>query len=276
MSYVTVGPAEYARNGQWMSKADADAYDAAQAKLSQTPGAYQYNGKWYAPDSTSTQQPQQLQQPASYAVPQQPASYTGITGLTGLTGTSFLNPAVQGTASSNGTVSAGGQTYVPTQNGYVSPQEYDRERLADLQSKTQADAEQRRLGYLSSIIGSQPNVKYDRGGDDTAARAAAFARAKEMAGQNAVASLKSIQDVIANSGMTGSSVDKGAYAGAVSQARGGVNDFIREQLIQDLGRSQHIADVEYQGGLTQRGQNLGTAASLLSAITRAISGPSLY
>lgn len=152
-----------------------------------------------------------------------------------------------------------------------------KQTLMDKNAKLQADAEARRLGYLSTITGTQqPNVT--RGGvgpiDEAAARAAAFGRAKEQAGQTALASLKAISDVMASRGLTGSSVEGNAISDVVGNAAGGVNNFTRDQLMLDLNRAADVADQTYQGNITQRGQNLSMVPSLMGLITAG--GGSLY
>ena len=138
----------------------------------------------------------------------------------------------------------------------------------NLAAKLQADAEARRLGYLSTVTGQHPQVAGGNiAADETAARAAAFARAKEQAGNTANASLKALGDVMAGRGMTGSSVEGSAIADIVGGAQGGVNEFTREQLIQDLNRAAGISDRNYQGAVTQRGQDLSMVPSLMGLIT---------
>lgn len=144
-------------------------------------------------------------------------------------------------------------------------------------ARLQAAAEQRRLGYLSQIGGQAPPQVQGGGGptgDETAARGAAFARAKEQAGSTAAASMKALQDVMAGRGLTGGSTESQGMAGILSGAAGGVNEFTRDQLMQDLNRSAQLADRNYQGAITQRGQDRALLPSLLGLITS--SGGGVY
>lgn len=136
-------------------------------------------------------------------------------------------------------------------------------------AELQEAAETRRLGYLPQIIGQLPApVSFGQGfgADETAARGAAFARAKEQAGNTALSALRALQDFAAERGQTGSSMERQMIGDVVGGAAGDVNEFTREQLIQDLNRAADIADLQYQGGIAQRGQNLSMLPSLLGLI----------
>lgn len=151
-------------------------------------------------------------------------------------------------------------------------QEAARRGDMELASRLQAEAEARRMGQLSTVmstVNGQPTVQGSQGPafDETGARAAAFARAKEQAGSTALASLKGLQDVMAGSGLTGSSVEGQGVASIVNGARGDVNDFTREEMIQDLDRAGDVADRNYAGAITQRGQNMSMLPSLMALLT---------
>ena len=139
----------------------------------------------------------------------------------------------------------------------------------------QAQAEQRRLGYLSQLqaaggAGVSP-VQYGGAGgaDGTAARDAIFARAKDKAGQIARASLNALRNVMGERGLSGSSIEGLQQAGVVGAAGSELGDVNREQMIQDLNRQAEIQDLVYQGGIAQRGQTLAAnrPESLLGLIT---------
>lgn len=150
----------------------------------------------------------------------------------------------------------------------------DAAKRGDMQlaAELQAKAEQTRLSYLSTIMGqvggssgtgTDPNIA----ANEEAARSAAFARAKEQAGQTALSSLTALHDVMDNSGRMGSSQEAQGEAAVVGGARGDVNDFTREQLINDLNRSSAISDRNYAGDLTRRGQNLSMIPSIMGLIS---------
>ena len=153
----------------------------------------------------------------------------------------------------------------------------DREALMRLQAQLQADAEGRRFGMFRSIgPGSSPYVQHGAiGSDEAAARAAAFARAKDQAGKIASSSLRGLQEAMSARGLTGSGIDALQQAGVIQSAANPLQELTRDQLMQDLNRAADIADLSYQGAITQRGQDLSTVPSMIG-LMNAISSRSLY
>ena len=125
----------------------------------------------------------------------------------------------------------------------------------------QAIAQQQNIAQSSHV--SRPGIA---GADENAARAAAFARAKDQAALTARASLNALADELTGRGMLGSGEDFIRTSGVVNRAAQGVNEFTREQLIQDLNRNAQIADQTYQGNIAQRGQDLGLSPSILGLV----------
>ena len=136
-------------------------------------------------------------------------------------------------------------------------------------ARLQAEAEARRLGYLSQLQGggagasiTHPSVE----GGAEAARDAVFARAKDKAGQIARSSLNALRNVMGERGLSGSSIEGLNQAGVVGAAGSELGDVNREQMIQDLNRQAEIEDLTYQGGIQQRGQNIAAQQPLLGLI----------
>lgn len=131
----------------------------------------------------------------------------------------------------------------------------------------------KRLGALSGMIGGagQPWVQHGMGpeGQENAARAAAFARAKEQAGNTANAALASLKGLYEQSGTMGSTMEAARAGQIIGGAGADVNEFTRDQLMSDLARAAQIADMQYQGGITQRGQNLGAQQALFALMNNA-------
>lgn len=159
---------------------------------------------------------------------------------------------------------------IEAENAQQQAAQQQRERELEMKARLQADAEARRLGYISTVQGQAPaTVQHGTsiGGNENAARSAAFARAKEQAGQTALASVQALQSVMEDRGGMSSSLEADGMTDIVGGARAGVNEFTRDQLISDLGRASDIADMEYEGGIAQRGQDLSRIPSLLAMIT---------
>jgi len=151
-------------------------------------------------------------------------------------------------------------------NANLANQQFQQQQAAAQQ------AFQQRMGVMQNMAGSAPGqVQY--GGQiadqEKAAQAAQFARAKELAGQNALAALQSFQGAMADRGLTGSTgptLESGGIERILGSAAGGVQDVIREQMLAGLQRAAQIADMQYQGGITQRGQDISRQQALLSLI----------
>lgn len=90
-----------------------------------------------------------------------------------------------------------------------------------------------------------------------AGTAAAFARAKETAGRTARASMSALDDVMAERGLMGSSIAAAQTGALVGGAANQVNDFTREQAIQQSNQAQENARLQFQA---QQQANLQASA----------------
>lgn len=132
--------------------------------------------------------------------------------------------------------------------------------------RTAAEADARRLRTLRSLMtqyggstrdAAPPTVQHSGAGilgDEAAARAAAFGRAKDQTGlitRGAVDSLRSLYAGTGNAGAQRQGLENIAAGGA-----GALNEFTRDQLMSDLARAGDVADMTYQGNITQRGQDI--------------------
>jgi hypothetical protein len=168
-------------------------------------------------------------------------------------------------ATSRTSVGPDGRTSYDTTYGADPEAEYA------LKEKYNTLAQNRLLGAMGTVGGGQGAPGVSRTSGDIAAkeqagREAAFARAKEQTGQIAQSSLQSMRNNLARRGITGGGYAEQRGAEALAPATGRLQDFTREQLIQDLGNLQHAGDVEYQGGIQQRGQTLANQQSLLGLL----------
>ena len=108
--------------------------------------------------------------------------------------------------------------------------------------------------------------------DTSAANAAAFGRAKDQAGQTARASLTALRGEMAGRGLRGSGIEAGEVGKTIARGAAGVNEFTREQAIQDAGNAADLAKQEYQGRITQRGQDIGVAQANASRQQQQLEG----
>lgn len=197
------------------------------------------------------------------------AGYGGATGgsRTGTTGT------VGGTAYPSGGYAGAG---APAGNNIVSSPgsgggninlsrgSYEDQQAMQLRAKLANEALERVYGKVGG--GAAGRVEYGGGGAAEAARAAAFARAKEQAGLNANAALKSIQDIAGQRGLRGSSIEGGMTANAITRGGTDIANVITQQMQDELANIQHVSDTTYQGNIAQRGQDLQARQALLSVL----------
>lgn len=143
--------------------------------------------------------------------------------------------------------------------------------LLDERARLNTQSTQQRLAALSSLSGSAPahvssgSVPFDEEG----ARNVAFARAKDTAGQTALSSLKALQDVVDSRGLNGSTIESGDTARILGQAGGSIGSATRDQLLADLTRASQISDRNYQGDISQRGQDIAAQQSLYALLNSA-------
>ena len=148
-----------------------------------------------------------------------------------------------------------------------------------LQAQLAAQAESRRLASIKGLMpgtGSQPGSVDGAGGmgaNEEAARAAAFGRAKEQAGNTAMASLKALEDVMGARGLRGSTIEGNLTGDVLTGGMHELNDLVRSQTISDNNRAGQVADRNYAGNITQRGQDMDYMRSLLATIS---AGSGLY
>lgn len=197
--------------------------------------------------------------------------------MAGLAGAAPGGQANPGMVPSPTSFVAGSSAVGQTNGGpQISQGAYETQQQTLLNSQLAQQAAERRLSAIQSLDKSGGSAAHvDMGGigsDEAGARAAAFARAKEQAGQGALAGLHSVQDWTQGNGLMGSSVEGNMIGNVIGGAGGQVNDYTREQLIQDLGRAAQISDETYQGNITQRGQDLNRQQTLLGLIA----GGNLY
>jgi len=164
---------------------------------------------------------------------------------------------------------------LPQEHQYAMEQQNAAANIANdqtmLKARLAAEAESRRLAAIKGLIpGSSGNTGVNGGGapgyDENAARAAAFGRAKEQAGNTAAASLKALEDVMGARGLRGSTIEGNLTGDVLTGGMHELNDLVRSQTISDNNRAGQISDRNYAGAITQRGQDMDYIQSLLGLI----------
>lgn len=141
----------------------------------------------------------------------------------------------------------------------------DQTSLMQAQAKVQADAEERRYREFAGLFQAPAQVSSQMSGDESAARQAAFNRSKDQVGLTTRSALNSLRDAYAGTGNIGG--ENQAITQLMSGGANQLGEVSREQLIQDLNRSSAIGDRNYQGAITQRGQDMSLAPSIFGLLT---------
>lgn len=221
-------------------------------------GRYQYQGHYgTAEDHAKRQRDQRTQAPYDAGAPSANAASTAAQGV---------NPNLDFNVDPTGRTSLSNQTA-------------QQKSLLDFQSRMQADQDKLKrsqtlsdrnalLTQINKPV-SGPGATVTHGGvagSEQDARAAAFSRAKDQAGRIARSSLTTIAEQMAGRGMSGGGIQALREAGAIDGAGSGLIDVTRDQALSDANRAAQISDLTYQGGITQRGQDMAQRQSYLSLL----------
>jgi len=101
------------------------------------------------------------------------------------------------------------------------------------------------------------------------ASSAAFSRALERTAQTNRSALNALYDVGAASGRSGTPLEAQLAGSVIGEGQGALADFSREQAIQEALRAGQVADLSYQGGITQRGQDQDRRMQIIQALLSA-------
>ncbi len=126
-------------------------------------------------------------------------------------------------------------------------------------------------GFLASITGDGAGPLGGGGADPSAANAATFKAAGDKVGAIGRGSVDALHDASSERGGFGAGVE----AGSIAALRGGnaarAADVGRQQTISAVDTQNQMANRNYAGALTKRGQDLGVTQSMLSLL-----GPRAY
>lgn len=109
------------------------------------------------------------------------------------------------------------------------------------------------------MIGQLPNIPTVPGPervDDTQAAAEAYARAKDVAGRQGRAAMDALMDVQGARGIVGSGLGVNEAGGIIQEGAAQLGEFNRQQLINRIENERRRQEMIYQGGISQRGQDI--------------------
>jgi hypothetical protein len=92
--------------------------------------------------------------------------------------------------------------------------------------------------------------------DTSAAQSAEFARAKDKAGLVARGALTGLEGAMAGRGTVGSGVEGRAMQGIINEGQQQLGEVSRQQAMTGAELAQKNAELAYQGGIQQRGQDI--------------------
>lgn len=161
---------------------------------------------------------------------------------------------------------AQGYTFDPVQNQYIKTPVQRATEIGQALQALQSSSGLNLLGSSSGAggsgagagagVGALPPVEFP---DTSAARAAAFARGKDTAGQLGRASIDALRGEMAGRGLLGSGIEGSQTRKLIEAAGRGPAEINREQAIQDADAAEKRAALEYQGRIQQRAQDIDVA-----------------
>lgn len=92
--------------------------------------------------------------------------------------------------------------------------------------------------------------------DTSAARAAAFGRAKDQVGQTSSGSIAALRSVLGGRGMLGSGAESRGAASVINAGQGQLGDVSRQGAITDAGAATREAEINQNADVAQRAQDM--------------------
>lgn len=115
---------------------------------------------------------------------------------------------------------------------------------------------------VTSVASSVPNVAHV---DTSGAQSGEFARAKDQVGQESAGALTGLRAALAGRGMLGSGAEGRGTANVVMRGQGELGDVSRAQASDRAAADEREAKTNYEGDLTQRGQDIAMRGQDISA-----------
>ncbi len=113
------------------------------------------------------------------------------------------------------------------------------------------------VGPYTPPGGPPARIGHMEGPDTSAANAAAFARAKDQVGQTSRGALTGLAGAMAGRGTVGSGVEGRGQQNIIQAGMGQLGDVSRQQAITNAELAQKTGEINYQGDISQRGQDIG-------------------
>lgn len=152
-----------------------------------------------------------------------------------------------------------------TQNDIASNVAMNRKNLAEEELNNRINIAKGAFPWMNNPASALPPSSSAPSADIAGAEAASVARAKDRAGNNALASLRAIQDAATSSGTMGSigpDLESGAEERVLSNAAADVGDVNRQQTINAIPVAQAGAQLD----LAKRGQDLSFIQSMMPSL----------
>ena len=112
------------------------------------------------------------------------------------------------------------------------------------------------MGGLIGVMPLPPRVDGIAPVGNARATREAYARAKDTAGQQGRAALDALMDLQGARGIVGSGIGVNEAGGVIAEGARQLGDFNREQTIQQVENERRRQEMNFQGRISQRGQDL--------------------
>lgn len=97
--------------------------------------------------------------------------------------------------------------------------------------------------------------------DTSAADNAQLARTKDVVGKQSAGALRGLRETLGARGMLGSGLESHGVEAITEAGQGQQGEVARQQQIDNSNRTQHTAEMNYQGQIAQRGQDIQAASA---------------
>lgn len=111
-------------------------------------------------------------------------------------------------------------------------------------------------GSGGGVVGAGGHLPTLTLGDQTASNAASFAKARDTVGKTGRASLDALRGELGATGNLGSGAEVQGVKDVIQSGAGELGQVSRDQAVKNADLAADVAKTNYQGGITQRGQDV--------------------